>query len=251
MLDAQGFARPDLGCDAAVKGIELVTQQTDEGGNVGENAGIVFPAGAWCLPGQEIDDLASTPHQHRQSLGFLVPASFDPRAEQPAEGGQHAGVESIGLGGLARGLGQCADAMRRDQAGLQPSGVEGAQNRLFIAAAGFENRVGHALSLKPCSKLFPPLRSLGEASGLIARLKGNIAPALADVDAGIKWIGHDRSPARVRGFPPRNCSRQIKRNGRLSFARVATPQSIRQAARFGGPAQAPPKPHNTIQKIEP
>src|ERR1700710_497379 len=86
------------------------------------------------------------------------------------------------------------------------------------------------LRCQPRNEGTPALHTLIEAGRAAPGFERNIAPILTDIDSSIKRIRHDRAPARVRGFPPRNCSRQSNGAGRLSFARAQTPQSNTRAA---------------------
>ena len=131
------------------------------------------------------------------------------------------------LGGLAAATPM---AFGEVYTGLQAGVIESSQHRPLVATAGLQDRVSDPLRLEPSGKVFPTFKCLIKSRGSIARFERDIAPIFADIDTGIERLGHDRSPARVRGFPPRNCSRQIKTDGRLCFATCQS-TAIHQASR--------------------
>jgi len=230
MLLAQCGGRSDLSGNATIEGIQLAAHHIEQGNNVGENAGIVLLLTPIIFERHQVDELPAAPHQGGESLGIVVPAGPDAGAEQPAEGSKHTGVERVGLSRSARGFGEGPDPVRGDQAGLHAGVIESSQHRPLVATAGLQDRVSDPLRLEPSGKVFPTFKCLIKSRGSIARFERDIAPIFADIDTGIERLGHDRSPARVRGFPPRNCSRQIKTDGRLCFATCQS-TAIHQASR--------------------
>jgi hypothetical protein len=84
------------------------------------------------------------------------------RLERRAVGGQHGGVNGIGLGALALGAGEVAHPPGFDNADRDARGVEDAHDGLFITAGGFANEVD--VGMRP--QMF---EQLGVAFGIIGQ----------------------------------------------------------------------------------
>ncbi|MEJ0069073.1 MAG: hypothetical protein WDO24_10455 [Pseudomonadota bacterium] len=68
------------------------------------------------------------------------------------------------------------------------AGSQGLQDGTFIAAAGFQDRVGCPARLQPSDEILSAFGCLIEPGRSIPRFEGDIAPIFADVDPGIEWL---------------------------------------------------------------
>jgi hypothetical protein len=117
------------------------------------------------LPGQRFEELPGLAEAQRVGLMFGVILLGDARLEQlppplrqvgqpllggrgrggglerAAIGGQHGGINGIGLGAPTWHPGEVTDAGGFDDADGETGGVEGAHDRLFVTARGFANDV--------------------------------------------------------------------------------------------------------------
>ena len=81
--------------------------------------------------------------------------------ERCAIGRKHGGINGIGLGALALGAGEVADAASFNDADGQAGGVEGAHDGLFVTAGGFADDMGVGMAAQSSLRIWAwPLASL-------------------------------------------------------------------------------------------
>lgn len=101
-----------------------------------------------------------------------------------AEGGQHGGIEAVGLGALAAAAGEVADLARVDDTERLASSVEASQDGAFPAAGSFANDL-HGLvgGAYLGEERGTARRIMGKAGGLA--LEVEIEGGFGDIESGV------------------------------------------------------------------
>lgn len=101
-----------------------------------------------------------------------------------AEGGQHGGIEAVGLGALAAAASKVADLARVDDTERLASGVEAGEDGTFPTAGSFANDLhGLAGSAYLGEESGTTRRVMGKAGGLA--LEVEIEGGFGDIKSGV------------------------------------------------------------------
>lgn len=151
-----------------------------------EAKGIGVMFGVVAFNDKQLDDLAAALGEIGQLLLLRRGWGGGGGLERRAIFGQHGGVNRIGLGALALGAGEVADAPGLDDADRNVRGMEDADDGLFVTAGGFANEVRVGMRPQVFEELGVTFGVIGEevetASEMeLQRELGNIEADVEDV----------------------------------------------------------------------
>lgn len=141
------------------------------------------PAQTQFLLHSDVDQLAPARQQVAQGAGVLVGQGAYLGPNGGGEGGQHQGIDAVGLGQSATGLGVIAGLAWIDYRHWQPSRRKCAGQIGFQPAGRFHHdQRGHGLA-QPLTEAGDGFFAMGNAVSVAARLPTQIEPVFGNVDA--------------------------------------------------------------------
>jgi hypothetical protein len=137
------------------------------------------------LRGAQRNELPATNDQVFDGLGVCVGCGTSEGLHGGGKARDQTGVDLIGLGELADGVGEAADLQRRDDDDGKARGECRADERLLEAAGGFDDDALDAVAAQATNQGRDRLLIVGNAQSSVAFEEIEIEPALADIDTDI------------------------------------------------------------------
>ena len=138
VLDPPERARGDELLQRVVRVRQTLFQPVNVAAEIGAHpavaGGVALPLGV-----QHVEQLAATAKQGLQLLGRGIGERPHGRLDAGAEEGEDRGVDRVGLGESAGGLGEIADLARIDDHDRQAGARQGGDHRRFVAPGGLEH----------------------------------------------------------------------------------------------------------------
>ena len=234
----------DMASDLGLEALDILGQSGDAPLEVTAQEG-ALGCGALVLQGGQLGDGAEAgAHEfleELEDLGCWRPFVW---VHDGGEHGQHAGIQGVGLGQDAVGLGEHSHPVGIGDGDGDARGIEAAVQGPVPFTGGLEDNQGHGEALEPALERADALGCVGDAPGGVVGQHVDIQPVLANVDTDARvcvglTFGHFL--ALYTGHVPYHLFR-TETEGRMD---LAPPQSLRLKGRrshppASGPAAAGP-----------
>jgi hypothetical protein len=142
--------------------------------------GLLEPA---LLGGTLFDELSPTADKRIEEALFFGYFGLGSGLDALGELSQDGGVEPIGLGVLAEGLGKIAGLPRVDQGDGQVGILDGQESRSFVPSGGFDHDQTSGLRLQMGNQFTETLRVVGKLEALSSGQHADIESFFGDIDA--------------------------------------------------------------------
>ena len=178
----------DAACDLGLEALDVFSQSGDAPLELAAQEG-ALSRGALVLQGGQLGDGAEAgAHEFLQGLEDLGRRWALVRAHDGSEHGQHAGVQGVGLGQDAIGLGKHTHSVGIDDGDGEALGMEAAVQGPVPFASGLDDNQGHSEALQSSLERADALGRVGDAPRDVVRKHMDIQPVLANVDANARAV---------------------------------------------------------------
>ena len=194
------------------------------------------PLLALLLGADHLDDLAAARDEFRQMAGFFVGERSDLRLGRLGEVGDDGGIDRIGLGALADGLGERPHLSRVDDDEREAGAGEGGGGDLLEAACRLDGDDGGAEGDELLAQGCETGAVAFDGEDVSARTHGDVEAVLGDIDTDSDSFHSDPSlPNRARFAAPATVRVRVddERGTRLSHG-LRGPRGFRAPARCRG-----------------
>ena len=196
--DPEGLRLFDDRIHALFQREDLLLQVADVGVDAGHHLRRPADVAVVLLGRQHADQLAAAVVELLEFLDLRGRQRPNGGLDDLAEMGQDPGVDGVGLGQVARGLGEVADLPGVDHDGRQSGGEQGADRRLLVVAGRLEHDPLRADIPGPRDQGVDAGRVVGEpARGVRGVADGGVQMVRADIHAD-ENTAHDKPPERRR-----------------------------------------------------
>ncbi len=146
---------------------------------------------AMLLGGEHVNHLASADDEVLQGAGVLVGQRPAGGLDFESEEGESLGIDLVGLGEQADGLGEIAGVARVDGGNRQTGGAEEREGTALKATGGFhEDDLGRAELVDVGDELVDAVLGVGEGPGVLTGQHGNIQGGFGNIDTDEQVLGH-------------------------------------------------------------